>query len=558
MNKSNELPHAHDAERALLGAIMKDAVSLSAAQERLRPSDFYVPANRALYEIFVELGEAGTLYGPDGAVASRGLIAECIRQRKAEKCFTSDFGLYLMKARDYFGNNKLEAAALIRIIKERALLRELIATADRCRERALAPDADTSGLIGSIAREVEDLRRRSTNGQAIDCQYANEIEPEEVGWLWHNRVPLGKLTIIEGDPECGKSLLTIDIAARASTGEHWPDGTAGGEPRTVILFNAEDDIADTMVPRLIAAHADRSRILPFSIDLPSGPWGGKRQLTIPDDVGHLELLIRQANAALVILDPLNAFLSPNVDGHRDQNVRRALAPLMDMAARTGVAVVVVRHLNKSGGTDPMYRGGGSIGLIGAARAAFLVGKDHEDEQRRIFAPIKSNLAEKPSALAFRTVKSTNDPKAAVRIEWIEGNFKHTAQDLLQPKPINDQMIDRARDFLRQVLANGPRPSKEIGELAKNAFSEATFNRARREIVQSKKVGKVWWTYLPGQEDQLPPTAAGDDLDSVDTLPSSPSREGYQEYQDHQGAHGSRTDNLHSPSSTTGTQDYAEF
>ena len=196
------------------------------------------------------------------------------------------------------------------------------------------------------------------------------VTPEHVSWLWPGRLPLGKVSLLDGDPGLGKSTVTLDIAARVSQGWAMPDGTGEGEPAGVVIVSAEDGLADTIVPRLVAAGADLSRIV--ALDKVPDDEGG-HPFVIPDDMPFLERAIADAGARLVIIDPLMAFLSGSTNSHRDQDVRRALARVHDIAERAGAVLWVVRHLNKTTGGPAVYRGGGSIGIIGAARSGLLGG-----------------------------------------------------------------------------------------------------------------------------------------------------------------------------------------
>ena len=159
-----------------------------------------------------------------------------------------------------------------------------------------------------------------------------DVQPESVSWLWAGHIPLGKLTILEGDPGLGKSALTCDLAARVSTGRPMPDGTAGVEGGVVFL-SVEDGLADTIRPRLEAAGANLDRIVAFSGMRDSE---GERLPTLPKDLVGLERTIRESSAALCVLDPLMAILGGEVNSWRDQDVRRALAPLAAMAERWDV------------------------------------------------------------------------------------------------------------------------------------------------------------------------------------------------------------------------------
>lgn len=184
----------------------------------------------------------------------------------------------------------------------------------------------------------------------------SEIRPERVDWLWPGRIPRNKLTLFDGDPGLGKSALTTDLAARVSVGRPWPDDSPC-EPGGVVLCSAEDGIGDTVRPRLDAAGGDAERVLALAT-VPDGD--AERLISVPEDLDVLRRGIERVSAALVIVDPLMAFLSGDVNSHRDQDVRRALAPLARLAEGTGVAVVVVRHLNKATGATP------STGVAGAS------------------------------------------------------------------------------------------------------------------------------------------------------------------------------------------------
>jgi RecA-family ATPase len=118
------------------------------------------------------------------------------------------------------------------------------------------------------------------------------------------------------------------------------------------------------------------------------------------DIDALRKAILEVGAKLVTIDPLMAFLPSEIDSYRDQDVRRGLAPLKDLAEETGAAIVLVRHLNKNQGGSAIYRGGGSIGIVGAARVGLLVAKDPDDAQRRVLAVTKNNLPKEMPSLAF--------------------------------------------------------------------------------------------------------------------------------------------------------------
>lgn len=325
------------------------------------------------------------------------------------------------------------------------------------------------------------------------------VEPERISWLWQGFIPAGKLTLIDGDPGDGKSTMTLDVAARITSGTAMPDGTVVPLGR-VMLLSAEDGIADTIRPRLDAAGADVDRLIVFDEVVSVG--GMARPVELPRDLHHIEQAIRDHGVTLVIIDPLMAFLG-GVDSHNDQSVRRALHPISKLADATGCAILVVRHLNKGGG-KAIYRGGGSIGIAGAARAVHLVAPDPEDPERRVLAPVKVNIAQKPPAITYRLI---DDPThGCARVQW-EGPSTYTADDLVNIEaPEGREERVSAVEFLALALAGGPRRTRDVEEEAEQAhgISVRTLKRARKQlgvVAEQVKVSKgrnEWWLALPTQ------------------------------------------------------------
>jgi AAA domain len=304
-----------------------------------------------------------------------------------------------------------------------------------------------------------------------------DVDREQVTWLWPGRIPRGKVSVLDGDPGTGKSILTLTIAAKVTTGSPFPDG-ARPERGDVILLNAEDDIGDTIRPRLEAAGADLSRCWVLPDVHPEG--APPRPPELPADLFLLEDLVKSKAAALVVLDPLMALLSGSVDSHRDQDIRRVLASLAYMAARTSAAVVIVRHMNKGTGSA-LYRGSGSIGIVGAARAGLLVAPDPDDDGRRILAMTKSNLAKMPDALAYRLVD--DERYGVARVVW-DGASARTANDLVRARVDEDEApaLAEAMRVLKEILADGPLAAGNVKRLAATAgVAERTLQRVRHAL-----------------------------------------------------------------------------
>ncbi len=315
--------------------------------------------------------------------------------------------------------------------------------------------------------------------------HLDECQEEEVAWLWPQRIAIGKLTLIDGDPQQGKSLLTLDLAARVSSGKPFPDGTPAAAPATVLLIGGEDGLRDTVIPRLRSAGADLSRVR---------LWEGQRQNgqcrppRFPEDCEQLCATIEQHNARLIVIDPFLAFLSSKAFSVSDQMVRQALTPLGQIAEATHSAFVFIRHLTKSGqGRNAIHRGTGAIAIMGSARTAFLVATDPDDQKRRVLACSKTNLSERPPSLGFYV---RADHTGRPHLEWT-GELDRTAEDLLILRRARQhQQGDgkpAAADFLEQWLSEGPQSRERLYCKARSHdISERTLHRAKAWLeVESK-------------------------------------------------------------------------
>src|SRR5215213_7317013 len=337
-----------------------------------------------------------------------------------------------------------------------------------------------------------------------------EVQAETVEWLWERRIPLAKITVLDGDPDNGKSVLTSDLAARVTTGGAMPYGFGKIFPQAgVVILSAEDGVGDTIRPRFDAAGGDPSRVVILGNDDPFG---------IPEDLPELERAIKRVGAKLVIVDPIMAFLGENINSNSDKDVRSALKPLKQLAERSGAAVVIVRHLNKTPGGNVLYRGGGSIGIIGAARSGLVVGPHPTDEELRVLASQKHNLSTPPESLAYRLTSAPNNPHAAVIV--YEGVTEMNAKDILKPQLEEQERsaMDEAKDFLREVLAAGEKPAADVKSDAESVgVAWGTLKRAKVALgINPVNRGTVWYWSLPSDDD--------DPAGSVGSSPASGSRD----------------------------------
>ena len=304
-----------------------------------------------------------------------------------------------------------------------------------------------------------------------------DIEVEAISWLWYPFIPYGKVTIIQGDPGEGKTTLVLQIIARLTKGESIINEDAN-PPINVIYQTAEDGLADTIKPRLLAANADCSKVLVIDDkDMP---------LTMRD--ARLEQAIIETSAKLVVLDPIQGFLGADVDMHRANEIRPIMKHIAELAEKYKCAVILIGHMNKCSVGKSAYRGLGSIDFQAAARSVLIVGRIKDEPETRAVCQTKSSLAPEAKAVAFRLSEENG-------YEWI-GEYDVTADDLLfgTTKSTKKQA---AMDFLEKVLADSQMPQTEIMELARQkGISDKTLRNAKDELkIKSKRVNNQWyWSF----------------------------------------------------------------
>lgn len=344
-----------------------------------------------------------------------------------------------------------------------------------------------------------DFRRKkpTTQGEGLITQKVSDISIETPRWVWPGYLPEGKLTLLVGDPGMGKSTIALDILSRISKGTHLPFSrrTITG---TSLIASAEDAASDTIAPRLIAAGADRSRI---EILKEIKTDEGTMLLSFPRDLDYFRKAIIKKGARIVVIDPLNAFLSRDVDSHRDQDVRGVLMPFEDIAEETGASIVIVAHLNKREDSSILYRVGGSIGLVGAARSVMAV-SHIPDKATRVLYSMKSTLSETPVSLEYEVRQFTKtrdgnewkgDPTIkSSKIRWM-GEIDFDPRSGVGVS--QDKATRAAEAFLRQVIEDSEAPVDEIFREARQAgVARPQLMRVKEslDVATFKKKGKWYW------------------------------------------------------------------
>jgi len=325
-----------------------------------------------------------------------------------------------------------------------------------------------------------------------------DIEPRDVDWLWHEKIPRGRISLIAGDPGIGKSWLSLDIASRVSTGTDWPDGQEGKQGN-VILINCEDDFGDTVRPRLERLGADLDRVFELQ------GWAQDEeefvhQITL-EDIDILESVIEEYKPSLIILDPISAYFGEQTDNYRDTSVRRALRPIAEMIMEKNVAFLIIAHLNKSSDQAGLYRVSGSIQFSGAARTSYLVAFDPTDPDRRLMLCIKNNLGPARFGFAYK-VDPDNEENP---VEWDSEPLHEEDLDMLSAS------TNRLDEEIRELMLWLEATSKEQGgvlipsDMRKDSqgggYSWNTVQKARRIAgFRAVKVGEGWQWIAPDTPD----------------------------------------------------------
>jgi hypothetical protein len=378
----------------------------------------------------------------------------------------------------------------------------------------LASQIELDENDGYVAEEGEKTLIQGRDGVEtfiLTTISASSIKPEAITWLWPERFPLGKMSLISGKPDNGKSQVTLDIIARTTTGSDWPDGSKNTlGPRDVLLAVAEDDLADTVIPRLKAAGADLNRIEFLNrvrtqeFDEKDGKKSEVRRLQLSEDVKKLRMAI-EANPkiALVVVDTMTSYFG-DVNANADQDIR----PVMDALAKAfgdcGACFLGIIHHNKKSDVDALQAILGASSVAGAVRSAYSCSRDPENEDEFYFTLVKGNLTKKRTGMKYKMAEKTIDGITAPYIEWA-GETNEDANSVMalvkESRNSKNQGVDKARLFIPMALENGPRPARELYSMAEaEGISNDQMRRAKDQLgVKVTKQKDGWYWSLPVKE-----------------------------------------------------------
>lgn len=384
-------------------------------------------------------------------------------------------------------------------------------------------------IMRDVLANAERIRKPDPVRDGVILVNGADLQPQPVRWLWRDWLALGKLHILAGAPGQGKTTIALAFAATVTSGGRWPDGSRC-EPGNVLVWSGEDDPADTLKPRLLAAGADEKRVYFISGSRVNG------EVEAFDPARDMAALQAQAerigNVRLIIVDPVVSAVTG--DSHKNTETRRALQPLVDLAASIGAALVGITHFSKGGqGSDPTQRVVGSVAFTAVARVVLVAAKvkSEEGEDRRILARSKSNIGPDEGGFEYRLEQS--EPLPGIHASYVAwgASVEGTARELLSdPNEQADEYAsakDEAADFLRQVLGDDVVPMKSVEAEAKEAgIAWRTVRRAADALgVRSRKgEGGKWYWNLP-KVANMANLSNVENMDTLATLTAPVNQEG---------------------------------
>jgi hypothetical protein len=359
-------------------------------------------------------------------------------------------------------------------------------------ERAMAKITERLGPPARLARMAPEDAVAAV--RPIEVLNLAEIAVEAVTWLWHRFLPVGSITLFDGNPGEGKSTIIADVIARLTTGGDWPDGTPVGPAGRALYITKEDDAATQVRPRIEVAGGD-VRLVDFVA----------ADLLFPRDAGRFRELLESTRPRLVLLDPLMSYLEGKVKVISDNEIRSAImTPLAEIGRDLACTVLVIRHFNKGSGQSALLRGAGSLGgLAGAARMVLaLTGDPSDDDDRaRVFGVVKSNFEAKPPSLKalIESAPVEGFQMTVSRVTW-HGNSTTSVADLMERTREEHQLVEDAKDSLAELLepAGSRVPATEIHSKMKGKghSRNATYNALgalHGKIVREGFPSRSFWT-----------------------------------------------------------------
>ena len=386
-------------------------------------------------------------------------------------------------------------------LSEDELSKTIFASIDRY---AKNPDS-----ITRMAKEIIPFIGSSQNsdeatGRRMQFVRGDSIQPKRVRWLWRGRILADKLNVFSGEPDVGKGMTTVDLAARLTRHLDFPDGKNELDgPKDVVFLSSEDDMEDTIVPRLIVAGADMQRIHFVQISENSTGTLEEGIVCLDRDLPCLEEIVKlHPDIVLIIPDPVIAFLG-DADPNKDKDVRPIYSKMKAFGKRLNVGWLFVNHWNKNQTASSINRTSGAKTMVSAPRATWMFTRSPEDPTRYLMMKGKGNLAgNAKKTLAYRIIGvpydfqdgQPIDPDGVPKLVW-DGETDHSTEDVLRDQ--NDPKVrhnSKAEELLSNLLQDGAVPARDVyraGEEEK--LDDNQMQRARYKLgYVAAKIEKTWY------------------------------------------------------------------
>lgn len=356
---------------------------------------------------------------------------------------------------------------------------------------------------GYISRTIQAAKQKAfqippSNASELSLVSFSNIEAKAMEWLWENRIPKGKLVMFFGNPDCGKTTVLCDLIAHYTTGTKYPDGALAAETGEVLFLGAEDDPADTLKPRLLAAGANTAMVhYVLGVRAMEQSKRVERTVALDTDLAAIERALSQnPKIGLVAIDPITSYFG-NSDLNKEQALRKILGPIKELAESKQVTFVCLGHFNKRSDVNVLHKAGGAVAMTGVSRAVWLFMKNPELEGQFLMLLGKGNLTKNRSGLKYSIIEKFVPTGTAPIIDW-------QGEETMDAESISDTLKDpkerasaKAEKFLKDFVSAGlPAPSDDLANLAKKLGIGRTtlFNMKRDNFgnIRAEKRGLAWW------------------------------------------------------------------
>ena len=371
---------------------------------------------------------------------------------------------------------------------------------DEIQKRGKAAVAKFSAATKLLEVSEKETPPKSFEQHAV-LQKASELRPKSISWIWNGWIAGGKFHLLGGVAGTGKTTISLALVSSITTGGSFPDGS-NAPKGNVVMWTGEDDVCDTLTPRLMAMGADLDRVH-FIQGMKTG--AEERPFEPGSDFPYLQDAIeRIGDVKVLIIDPIVSVVRG--DSHKNAEVRKDLTPLVQMAERMGFAIIGITHFSKgTSGREPIERITGSLAFGAVARVVLVASKtkNQDGEDTRIFLRAKSNIGvdEGGFEYALESVITGNGIETS-RVHWgslIEGSARELLDDAEEDS--SGGGIKGCMSLITDLLAYGEVSAAQMESDCKGAgYSVATMRRAKRQLgIESQKRGmgsKGVWMWMP--------------------------------------------------------------